>query len=339
MQIYISPEFFGNYHVNFPITQSHLSNGMRTRMSALHYALQMPVITDISEATDDLLIEPFAIKPRIEDREGLSEKGWDAKDWHEIEAFYAGEICEYNKGQKFLICSEMEVMRWRGELRDQMLSTMTDVFTTCSYQERLLKALNIGSKRLPEPINEHLFYPTQKKPKQIIATGAANHPKNTEMLIEFYRALEGKGYHRVYIGGLTLWSNIKEQAREGVFGYNLELGHELRSVCDEYHDASPGTKVARIFSESEFYVNFAYHEVGCRSVLEALMSGCGVIWGQHMLGKELPVCCMADTVDAGVAALEENTGSVDIAALRAYAVANYSFASVKHQLEEHIYGS
>jgi len=338
MQIYTSPEFFGNYRVNFPITQSHLSNGMRTRMSALQYALQLPVITDISQTSGDLLVEPFAIKPRIEDRNNLSKTGWEAKDWRDIEAFYADQICEYDRGRKFLICSEMEVLRWRGALREKMLSTMTSVFTTCNFQERLLNALSVSSQRLPEPINEYLFYPTQKRSRQIVATGAANHPKNTEMLIAFYRSLEGKGYHRVYIGGFTLWSNVKEQARESLFPYNIELGRELRSVCDEYHDPSPGTKVAKIFSESEFYVNFAYHETGCRTVLEALMSGCGVIWGEHPLGKELPVSCMAKTVEAAVAALETDTGTLDVNQLRDYALKHYSFASVKSQFEEHIYG-
>ena len=338
MQIYTSPEFFGNYYVNFPITQSHLSNGMRTRMSALHYALQTPVITKISEATGDLLVEPFAIKPRVEDRDRLSEKGWNPKDWHEISESYVDEICEYQKGRKFLICSEMEVMRWQGNLREKMLSTMEEVFTTCKYQENLLKVVGVNSKRLAEPINESLFYPTPKKTKQIVATGAANHVKNTEMLIEFYRALEGKGYHRVYIGGLTLWSNVKEQARESMFQYNLDLAHELKSVCDEYHDASPGTKVARIFSESEFYANFAYHEVGCRTALEALMCGCGIIWGQHPLGEELPVCCQAETVAEAVSALIENTGKIAVQELRDYALTHYSFTSVRKQLEGHLYG-
>ena len=336
MQIYISPEFFGNYHVNFPITQSHLSNGMRTRMSALHYALQVPIITDISEASGDLLVEPFAIKPRIEDRDNFSKNEWDVKSWREIEESYVNQICEY-PGKKFLICSEMEVLRWRGAMRKKVLSAMSSVFTTCDYQEGLLNALNIPSKRLPEPINEYLFFPTQKNPRQIVSTGAANHPKNTEMLIEFYRALKGKGYHRVFIGGLTLWSNIKEQARESLFRYNAELMRELKSVCDEYHEASPGTKVARIFSESEFYVNFAFHEVGCRSVLEALMSGCGVIWGEHPLGNELPVSCMAKTTEDAVSALESHTGKIDVKALRDYALKHYAFASVKSQFEEHIH--
>ena len=95
---------------------------------------------------------------------------------------------------------------------------------------------------------------------------------------------------------------------------------ELKDVCDEYYDSSPSTKVARIFAESEFYVNLAYHEVGCRSVLEALMSGCGIIWGNHPLGKELPVLCMAKDIPQAVNALDEFTGTVDAETTRNFAL-------------------
>ena len=95
------------------------------------------------------------------------------------------------------------------------------------------------------------------------------------------------------------------------------------------------TKVARILSESEYYANFAYHEVGCRSVLEALMCGCGVLWGLHPLGKELPVMCMAATAEEAVAALKD--AKVDVDALRSFALANYSYAHVKKMLGKHLH--
>ncbi len=333
MQIYSSPEFWGDYHVNFPVTASHPTNGMRTRMSALHYALEFEVITDIKDAKGDLLIEPFAIKPREEDRKELAEKGWPAVEWEALEYLYAQQVSDYSGGKKYLICSEMEVLRWRGNLRKKVLSTMSGIFTTCDYQENLLKVVGVDSKRLPEPINEFLFYPGLKKRKQIVATGNASHVKNTEMLIAFYRALEGKGYHRVYIGGPLVWGYVDPTDKH--FRYNMELYHELKTVCDAFHEPSPGTKVARIFSESEFYVNFAYYEVGCRTALEALMCGCGVIWGQHPLGKELPVLCQASTVEAAVDALESNTGKINIKRLRNHALKHHSYASVRKQVKRH----
>ena len=336
MQIYSSPEFFGNYHVNFPVTASHPTSGMRTRMSALHYALQLPVITDISEAEGDLLVEPFAVKPREDDRRALAAKGWPQEEWYALEEQYTQQLCNYDRGRKFLICSEMEVLRWRDALREKVLSTMEDVFTTCNYQQNLVKAVGIQSKRLAEPVSEFMFYPGMKKTKQIVASGAANHVKNTKMLIDFYRALEGKGYHRVYIGGPIIWGYIN--SREKQFRYNMDLYHELKTVCDEFHEGAAGTLLARIFSESEFYANFAYHEVGCRSVLEALMSGCGILWGLHPLGEELPVLCMAETVNAAVSALKEHTGKVNVQKMRDHTLKYHSFASIKKQLEGYLYG-
>ena len=314
-------------------------------MSALHYALGLEVITDIKDAEGDLLVEPFAIKPREADRKELTERGWPPGEWQALEYLYAQQVCNYSGGKKYLICSEMEVLRWRDNLRRKVLSTMSGVFTTCDYQENLLKGVGVDSKRLTEPINEFLFYPGLKKRKQVVATGNASHVKNTEMLIAFYRALEGKGYHRVYIGG-PLVSGYVNPANKHFpynhvnpankhFPYNMELYHELKTVCDEFHEASPGTKVARIFSESEFYVNFAYHEVGCRTALEALMCGCGIIWGQHPLGKELPVLCQASTAEEAIDALESNTGKINIKQLRNHTLKHYSYASVRKQVKRY----
>ena len=333
MQIYANSEFYGNYHVNFPVTVSHPTNGMRKRMSALHYALGLEVITDIRDAKGDLLIEPSALKPREADRKQLAENGSPPGEWQALEYLYAQQVCDYSGGKKYLICSGMEALRWRGNLRKKVLSTLSGVFTTCDYQKNLLKGVGIGSRRLTEPINEFLFYPGLKNQKQIVATGNASHVKNTEMLIAFYRALEGTGYHRVYIGDPLVWGSVDRADRH--VQYNMELYHELKTVCDEFHEAVPGTKVARIFSESEFYVNFAYQEVGCRTALEALMCGCGVIWGQHLLGKELPVLCQASTVEEAIEALESNTGKINIKRLRKHTLKHYSYASVQKQMERY----
>ena len=212
LQIYSNPEFADIFHPNFHVTASHRTNGMRTRMAALRHALNLEVITDIKDAKGTLLVEPFVVKPRELERLAIDNEKYDLKKykvdyhrqwkkkWVALEDKYVDEICVYS-GEKHLICSEMEVLRWRGALRKKITDAMSSVFTTCDYQSQLLRAVGVQSECLPEPINEFLFYPTAKRPNQIVAIGAANHVKNTRMLIDFYRALEGSGYHRVYIGG------------------------------------------------------------------------------------------------------------------------------------------
>ena len=335
--IYVSDEFNTNYHFNFPVTQSHLTGGMPTRYSALHYAFRLPLVTSIGKVAGDLLIEPFALKPRPSERE--SQQVWDrySDEWKAMEDRYAQQIQQYNRGRKFLLCSEMEVMRWREELRSQVVSTLSGVFATCQYQKNLLSAVNIKASIVAEPVHEYLFYPGDKKPRQIVACGATIHVKNVEMLIEFYRALEGKGFHRVFIGGPMVWGNWSNQRWGSSFKYNRTLLSKLQAVCDEFHDPAPATKVARIFSESEFYANFAIHEVGCRTVLEALMAGCGVIWGTHPLGDEMPVLCQASTVAEAVEAVEKNTGNVDVDAMRDHAYNQHAYSSVKAELERLMY--
>ena len=333
MQILSSPEFWGNYHANFPITGTHATNGMRTRMSALHCALKMPVITEISEGTHgDLLIEPFAVKPTPNERKKLAANGWQKTEWYAIEDRNAKEICDYDRGKKYLICSEMEVLRWRGSLREQIINTVETVFTTCDYQETLLKALGITTERLAEPINEFMFYPSTKRARTVIAIGSASHAKNVEMLIDFYKALEGKNFHRIFIGEPRVWGYVDTDKKSV---YNRECYKELLTVCDEVHRASSLIEVAHHLSTSEFYVNFAYHEVGCRTALEALMSGCGILWGQHPLGNEMTALCHATNASETVTVLEGWTGRIDTAKTRNHAKQKYGFSAVANQLKEY----
>lgn len=338
MQIYSSSEFYGDYHANFPVTRSHMTNGMRTRLASLRYALQYPVITDIKDGVGALLIEPFVIKIRPEQREQMYREGWEKAK--ELEERYIQEVCDYNKGPKYMLCTEMQIFRMLGNVRNRILEGMSGVFSPCVYHQKLLRTINIDSKVVFEPVNEYLFYPNEKKQKQILAVGSATHVKNTESLIAFYRALEGKGYHRIFIGGPIVWGRREDTLHAyHTYRYNMELYRELETVCDEFHPPLSHTKIAMIMAASEYYVNFAYHEVACLTSVEALMSGCGIIWGEHPLGKEMPVVCMTTDIGEAINAVEATTGNVDVAAIRDHALKKHSFLSVKKQMEGYLYAN
>lgn len=108
------------------------------------------------------------MKPRPEEREKLAVNSWKRENWYAIEEMYTEQIEHYDRGRKYLICSEMEILRWRGSLRNRMIDAVKAIFTTCDYQETLLKkTFGVGSVRLPEPINPYLYYPCEKREKSI----------------------------------------------------------------------------------------------------------------------------------------------------------------------------
>ena len=332
MQLYTSPDFVG-YHPNFPVTGSHPTGGMSTKMASIEIALGCEIFTDLTETAgpaDDLIVEPLAIKAPRNVPEEL-EQGGDWKKLREIERSRIAQVKEY-PGRKILLCSEMEVLRWHGEMQEAAIEAVYGkVFASSRYQRSLLNAVGIQSDVIYEPINEYLYYPGVKRQKQVTAIGSVKHIKNIEMVIDVFRALEGLGYHRVYVGSPNAWAGKVYRKQEAA--YDAHLYEALLTVCDEHYEASPGTVVARILSESEFYINFAYHEVCCRTAMEALMAGCGVIGGMHPLWEEYPVLAQVENAAQCVAVLDEHAGNVDAQKTREWAVKNFGFDRFEKQIK------
>ena len=336
MQLYTSPDFVG-YHPNFPVVGSHPTGGMSTKTASVEIALGCQTVIDLktlpkATANPDLIVEPLAIKAPRNVPEEL-EHGGDWQKLRDIERGRIAEIAAY-PGRKILLCSEMEILRWPGEMRTEVAKAAKNkVFASCHYQQALMRAVGIQSDVIYEPINEYLYYPSVKKPRQVVAIGSVKHIKNIKMIIEVFRKLEGTDFHRVYIGSPNVWGGKVHRQRESEL--DMELYDALLDVCDEHHDASPGTFVARVLAESQFYLNFAYHEVCCRTAMEALMAGCGVIGGPHPLWMEYPVLAQVESPDACLAAIEKHTGDENIVGdMREWAVKNFGFARFQKQIQE-----
>ena len=328
MLYYTSPDFTG-HHANYPITASHPVGGMSTKTSAVTHALNCQVVTDLNDQTrGHLIVEPLAIKAPRNVPEELK-LGGDWKALREIEKKRIEAIVKY-RDPKILLCSEMEMLRWSAKIRKAVIDACNErVYASCEYQKELLAAIDVTAKVIYEPINEFLFYPTPKKPRQVVAAGSVKHIKNIEMIIDVFRSLEGKGYHRVFVGGA--WAGKVYRRRE--IEVDMDLYYALKQVCDEFHEASPLTRVARILSESEFYLNFAFHETCCRTAMEAMMAGVAVIGGVHPIWREYPVLAQVSDADACIAAMNANTGKTQPMEIRKWAKSHFSFQRFARQIQ------
>lgn len=331
MLLYTSPDFIG-YHPNFPVTSSHPTGGMSTKMSSVSVALDCEVITDLTGLTRDekyadLIVEPLGIKAPRNVPEEL-EFGGDYQKLRSIEMDRIQTIKEY-PGRKILLCSEMELLRWPNYIRQEMLSAVNNkVYASCKYQRNLFKSVGVTSKVIYEPVNEHLYTPNTKIPNQVVAVGSPKHIKNTKLITEVFKGLEGTKFKRVYVGSPVGWSG--KMHRKAEVAHDLKLYDELKKVCDVHHQASPGTFVARILGESAYYLNFAYHEVCCRTAMEALLAGCKVIGGKHPLWEEYPVLGQAGSVEDCIEFLRSDNEETH----REWSVNNFGYKRFVSKIKE-----
>ena len=336
MLYYTSPDFVG-YQPNFPPVSSHPSGGMSTKTTSVRNALSCEVVTDLNVLPEDarhqdLIVEPLAIKAPRNVPEELEQGG----DWEKLRSIERGRIETLMNypGRKILLCSEMEVFRWTGVMRASVLEAVNhEVYASCHYQKHLLEAIGIQSEVIYEPVHEYLYYPSIKNAKRVVAIGAVKHIKNIEMVIAVFESLKDSDYETVYIGDPGNWSGKVYNKSETA--YDPELYHQLIEVCDKHYPSSAGTFVARMLSESAFYLNFAYHEVCCRTGMEALLSGCGIIGGEHPIWQEYPSLATVREASEVLPILENAT--IDTAWMqekRKWGVENFSYPVFREKIKD-----
>ena len=112
-------------------------------------------------------------------------------------------------GVKLLWCEEQAVFRWNGTLREQVFDVFDAILASNLYQAQLISVIapNKPILVLYTPIDEKVYYPGEKQ-KQVIYAGKLGLQKNTETLIELYKALSEKGIHTICIGNAALWGTI-----------------------------------------------------------------------------------------------------------------------------------
>lgn len=320
---YLTAPFTRNFGVNTLPCCSRRVNGMVTKTNAVKHALKCKVISDLkdldSSRNEDLLIEPLFFKEHATDDafERCIEK---------IRAF---------TGKKVLLCSEMEPLRWPGRRAKQILGAMDTVLASCNYQSKLLEAINIkADKVVYEPVNEHLFFPAREKEDWVVAVGSPTLVKNVDALIEIFTKLEGSGFKRVFIGGPIVWGEMRVMRNERGFDNTMKKFAKLKSVTDIFHKVSPQTQIAYVLSKAKYYLNFAWHEVCCRTAMEAMLSGVGVLTGSHPLFEEYPCVARGMTPSECVDLMVEGKPDVQSDRIREWAVNNISYEAFSKQLRE-----
>lgn len=194
--------------------------------------------------------------------------------------------------QKILYCSEMEIFRWTGGFRKELLEICDVVTCNCDYQASLFGTVGIKNPyRLIDPIPAEEFKPLPKR-LQVVSMGLISEIKGSGFIAELFKALAPTPVETVYVGGAGLWGEASEK--------DLALELEIREYTDLFHQNIPPEYVPKAIGGASFFVGNTIHDVFSSSHAEALMSGCISVSGEHPIYAERPgfsVTTVADAVE------------------------------------------
>ena len=233
--------------------------------------------------------------------------------------------------KKILYCSEMEVFRWTGSFRKELLEICEVVTCNCDYQASLFSAVGIENpQRLIDPIPEEDFVPSEKRLK-VVAMGRISEIKGSPFIAELFKRLSPLPVETAYVGGATLWGDASET--------DLVLEAEIREHADYFFQNAYPADVPKMLADATYFVGSSMHDVFSSCHAEALMSGCVSIGGEHPIYAERPGFSGYTDPGAVVDTIEkqtENFGSPADSgmgdAARAWALANVSFDTFLKQL-------
>ena len=290
------------------------SGGMRTKIERVRRAAasryQMHAGSDLSAMCSDfLLIEPLYF--RMEDNFDL-------------------EALRLNPAKKVLYCSEMEMFRWTGSFRKELLGICDVVTCNCDYQASLFRAVGIeDSHRLIDPIPENDFEPLPKK-LRVVAMGLISKIKNSGFVAELFKRLATTPMETVYVGGASLWSEASEA--------DLVIEAEIREYADLFHENIRPELVPRAIGAASFFTASTIHDVSACCHAEALMSGCISVSCNHPVYSERPgfICSTVEGVLDRLASLTDGYAHLPDEQLsigsRDWAASHVSFDTFQGQL-------
>ena len=187
--------------------------------------------------------------------------------------------------KKVLYCSEMEVARWGPKTFTAIIENVDIVTANTDYQKHLIWTLSNKScfpYHLCDPIDDELFRPLSKV-KRIFSAGRVADFKNTEFLINVFKAVKarfGDKIETAYFGNADMWGEGSPE--------DFKIEAELKSAVDVYEGGVSRSVLSRLFGESLIYASKTTHDVYSSTHAEILASAVISLGGGHPLFRERP---------------------------------------------------
>ncbi len=178
--------------------------------------------------------------------------------------------------------SECSVLTWEGKEVQKLIANAHVITHNTEYQRQLYKTLGVyHSQFLCDPIPESVFVPAKdEQVRRLVCMGQISLAKRSDAVVAIFKALEGSGVERCYMGGKMMWGDYQ------VMKIESDLHDEIESVSDRFIENATQTEVAAITNTSAFYAHVAHHDVASSGCQENMMSA-NVVFGLiHPMLKE-----------------------------------------------------
>ena len=193
------------------------------------------------------------------------------------------------KAYKILANSDLALLRMPGQIREQLIDASDIVIATSEYGLQLFSAITQKATLLYDPIDIDMFVPATNKDRSIYGAGQVAHVKNSQFMIDLFNRLPSiADIKKVYIGSSQLWGPRKEA------DFKLERALELASDTMEkgLDRREFAHRIARMWA---FAADTGY-DMASFSMMEAMLCGCWIFVGRHLLYNERP-CIRFNTAD------------------------------------------
>ena len=241
------------------------------------------------------------------------------------------ELQELEIPFSLLSCEEQTIMGLPNRNRRDLVKSSTWITHNGVYLRSMLRSCGIyQSQFLCAPVPEHLFYPAKKVPR-IVAIGQVSWEKNTEAVIDIFRALQGSGIETVYIGSATSWG-LSDYFETTSLRHRLE--DSLREVTDVFLGNVSQQEVARWLNTSMHHLHVAHYDTSCQNQQEAALSGC-ILWGlTHPLSAERPVFWFEEPLACAEAIRGYTYDAGRAEEIHRHALAKWSYAAFLNQFDK-----
>ena len=235
-------------------------------------------------------------------------------------------------GYKILWTSDVESLRWDGEIREMVYDASDVIACNSQFMLDLLSVYAPTEKvaLLTDPVDTR-FINQKEKVKTIYACSQVIIEKGIDEIIYLFDKMSGSDFERVFVGGTTVWGlEIKPAS-------SVRLDKALEIVTDRRNKAATQNEVSEIASDAYIFLSFANFESFGYAMIEALLAGCWVFCGDHLVYRDRPVRWFSD-IEVAWTALNDFITEVDLSKIneegRQFVVDNYSLPIFRQQFTD-----
>ena len=314
----IMRESDSGFDVTKPTSQSNPGGGVSTKIIYLKAALpNIQIVSDITQAGTVTLVEPL----------WFSDGGIDDGVANRIDRYKA------SKAFKILWTSDVQFARWQGYERQAIFDASDVIAGNSKYFQRMLKVYAPHTTLLTDPVDVNSIVPSQRKKKQIVGLSNTIVQKNIDTIVKVYKGIHSKHPRltRGFIGGINVWGGMLNTNAD------IKLEDNLNKVCDWVRSDMTRREVMDELAKTWAYIADTRYDSFCYAMIEAMLAGCWLFCGKHLIYDERP-CFRFDTVGEAVElignALDSDSCSQINLEGRQYVIDNYSLQVFRNQLKD-----